>query len=100
LSVNEVYQDKGAEGDKAQWPAAVGWYLPKTRAVDPDRWRKARVPPAVSLLEIALSLLDQARLWGVPHRCVADADDGDDPHFPIGSEARQERYVVGVRADF
>jgi len=45
--------------------------------------------------------LDQARVWGVPHRCVvADAGDGDNPHFLAGLEARQERYVMGVCADF
>ena len=67
------------------------------------RW-KARVPPAVSFQtkpEIAFSLLDQARMWEVPDRCVvAAADYGDNPHFLAGLEARQERNVVGVRADF
>jgi SRSO17 transposase len=89
---------------QATWPVAVGLYLPKAWAEEPERRRKARVPPAVSFQtkpEIALSLLDQARTWEVPHWCVvADADYGDNPHFLAGLEARQERYVVGVRADF
>jgi SRSO17 transposase len=88
---------------QAGWPVAVQWYLPRTWATDPERRQQARVPAHVAFQtkpEIALQLLDQARAWGVPHRgVVADADDGDNPHFRAGLEARQERYVVGVRAD-
>jgi hypothetical protein len=51
--------------------------------------------------EIALMLRDQARQWGIPHRCVvADADYGDNPNFLARLEAWPERYVVGVRVDF
>jgi SRSO17 transposase len=66
--------------------------------------QKARVSEAVTFQtkpDIALALLDQARAWGVPHHCVvADADYGANPHFLMGLAARQEGYVVGVRADF
>jgi SRSO17 transposase len=89
---------------QAMWPVAVQLYLPRAWAEEPERRQQARVPAAVTFQtkpEIAPQLLDQARAWGVPHRCVvADADDGDNPNFLTGLEARQERYVVAVRTDF
>jgi hypothetical protein len=88
---------------QATWPVEVRLYLPKSWAEDPERRGKARVPADVSVQTkpaIALRLLDQARAWGVPHRgVVAAADDGDNPPFLAALAARQERYVVAVRAD-
>jgi SRSO17 transposase len=89
---------------QASWPVAVRLYLPQAWAEEPARRGQARVPEEVTFRtkpEIALELLDQARAWGVPHRCVvADADYGDNPHFLAGLESRQEHFVVSVRADF
>src|SRR6266699_3308983 len=94
----------GYSDPQASWPVAVRVSLPQEWTDDPERWRRARVPADVSCQtkpQRALALLDQARAWGVPHRCVvADADYGDNPNFLAGLEARRERYVVGVRADF
>src|SRR5262245_8334977 len=89
---------------QALWPVAVRLYLPQAWAEDFERRGNARVPDEVTFQtkpEIAVALLDQARAWGVPHRCVvADAGYGDNPAFLAALEARQERYVMGVCADF
>jgi SRSO17 transposase len=99
IAVTCCYTDR-----QATWPVAVRLYLPKTWAQDPARRQRTRVPAAIPFQtkpEIALALLDQARDWGVPHRCVvADADYGGNPNFLAGLEARQEAYVVAVRTDF
>jgi SRSO17 transposase len=99
LAVTCCYTDP-----QATWPVTGRLYLPKAGADDPERRRHARIPDQVPFQtkpEIALALLEQARAWCVPyHGVVADADDGDTPHFLAGLEARQEHYVVGVRADF
>jgi SRSO17 transposase len=86
------------------WPVATRLYLPKAWANDPVRRKQAHVPDAIQFqtkAEIALDLLDQARAWGVRHRCVvSDADYGDNPRFLDGLEERHEPYVAAVRSDF
>jgi SRSO17 transposase len=46
---------------QATWPLAVRLYVPRARV-------PAEVPFQIEP-EIGLKLLDQARAWGVPHRC-------------------------------
>jgi SRSO17 transposase len=55
---------------QATWPVAVRLYLPQAWAHHPERRRQARVPteiPFQTKPEIALQLLDQARVWGHRH---------------------------------
>jgi SRSO17 transposase len=86
------------------WPVATRLYLPKAWGAEALRRQAAQVPDAVTFQTkpaIGLDLIDQANAWGVRHACVvADAGYGDDPVFLSGLEARGERYVVAVRANF
>jgi SRSO17 transposase len=86
------------------WPVATRLYLPQGWAEDAERRKQAHVPEGVRFqtkAEIALALLDEANACGVSHACVTcDADYGDNPNFLNGLEARQERHVVAVRANF
>ncbi len=86
------------------WPVSTRLYLPQEWAQDRERREKARVPETIRFqtkAEIALDLVDQATARGVRHAAVvADSDYGDNPAFLDGLEAQQERYVVGVRANF
>jgi SRSO17 transposase len=86
------------------WPVATRLYLPQTWTKDSDRRKKAHIPPDITFQTkagIALGLLDQAKAWGIPHRCVVvDADYVDNPTFLNGLAERRERCVVAVRANF
>jgi SRSO17 transposase len=86
------------------WPVATRLYLPQGWAEDEQRRKQAHVPEAVifqTKAEIALALLDEAKVCGIRHTCVTgDADYGDNPNFLNGLEQRGERHVVAVRATF
>ena len=86
------------------WPVGTRLYLPKDWTDDRERCDEVYVPEAVvfqTKAEIALDLLDQARVMGVRHSALtADAEFGDDPGFLDALEQRHETYVVDVRKDF
>ncbi len=86
------------------WPVVGRLYLPEVWANDDKRRAKAKVPKEVKFqtkVEIALTLLDQAKAWTIPHEAVtADSNYGDNPNFLSGLETRGEPYVVAVARDF
>jgi SRSO17 transposase len=86
------------------WPLSAQLYLPEAWATDTARRSKVHVPAEIAFQTkpaLALTLVDQAREWGVPFAwVVADASYGDNPSFLQGLEARQIAYVVGVSSTF
>lgn len=86
------------------WPVTARLYLPEAWAAEEARRVKVHVPTDVAFHtkpELALTLMDQARAWGVPFAwVVADAGYGENPTFLQGLEARQVAYVVGVSSSF
>lgn len=86
------------------WPVTARLYLPEAWATDAVRRSKVHVPAEVAFQtkpELALALVDQARVWGVPFAwVVADAGYGDNPAFLQGLTDRQVAYVVGVSSSF
>ena len=87
------------------WPVSGRVYLPEEGwAYDLERRQQAHVPEEVEFRkkpEIALSLADLSREWGVPFGfVVADSGYGDNPEFLKGLQKRGVSYVVAVEGTF
>ena len=100
----EYVADEPKSSSPLHWPSGARLYLPKGWTDDGARRQRAHIPAELEFktkLEIALGLLDQAKLWGVPFEVVvADAGYGDNPNFLDGLEERNVRYVCGVERSF
>jgi SRSO17 transposase len=86
------------------WPALGRLYLPQDGCRDERRRLAAQIPAEVTCQtkpEIALSLIDEATVAGIPfHLIGADGGYGDHPNFLAGLEARDLGYVVAVACNF
>jgi len=86
------------------WPVNAQLCLPEEWAKDRERRERAHVPEEVhfrSKPQIALSLVDLSREWGVPFGVVvADSGYGKYPMFLGGLEQRELPYVCGVESTF
>jgi SRSO17 transposase len=96
--------DEPTSSAPVHWPITAQLSLPEAWAIDLARRRKVHVPADVAFQtkpELALTLVDQARSWGVPFAwVVADAGYGDTPTFLQGLDERHAAYVVGISSTF
>ena len=108
VSVHYV-ADEPTSRAPVHWPLTARLYLPEGWATDAARRSKVHVPAEVAFQtkpELALTLVDQARMWGVPFATVvADAGYGDNPAFLQGLDEPAaplrgggEQYVRGAPA--
>jgi SRSO17 transposase len=100
----EYVADEPESSRPLHWPVSAQLYLPERWANDPERRERSHVPEEVifrSKPQIALSLVDLSREWGVPFEVVvADSGYGKYPSFLGGLEERKLSYVCGVESTF
>jgi SRSO17 transposase len=100
----EYLADDPASSTPFHWPVSAQLFLPESWAQDAQRRKQAQVPEQIiqqTKPEIALGLLDRAKLWGVPiGAVVADAGYGDNPNFLHGLDDRQVPYICAVESTF
>jgi SRSO17 transposase len=100
----EFLADDPASSTPFHWPVSAQLFLPELWAQDAERCKQAQVPEEITEQtkpEIALGLLDRARLWGVPIQAVVvDAGYGDNPNFLRGLDERQVPYACAVQSTF
>ncbi len=100
----EYLADDAASSTPFHWPVSAQLFLPESWVADAKRRKRTHVPAELgkqSKPQIALSLLDRARAWGIPIQAVVvDAGYGDNPNFLLGLDERQLPYVCGVQSTF
>jgi len=100
----EYLADDPASSTPFHFPISAQLFLSESWTQDAERRQQARVPQQIEQQtkpEIALGLLDRARLWGVPIQAVVvDAGYGDNPNFLQGLDERQVPYVCAVQSTF
>jgi SRSO17 transposase len=100
----EYVADEPESSRPLHWPVSGRLYLPEGWAKDRERRERAHVPEEVGFRikpQLALSLVDLSREWGVPSEVVvADSGYGKYPSFLGGLEEREVAYVCGVESTF
>jgi SRSO17 transposase len=100
----EYLADDPASSTPFHFPVSAQLFLPESWTQDAERRKQAQVPEEIiqqTKPEIALSLLDRARQWGVPvGAVVVDAGYGDNPNFLRGLDERQVPYICAVESTF
>ena len=100
----EYVADEPESPRPLHWPVSGRLYLPEEWANDRERRGISHVPGGVifrSKPNVALSLVDLSREWGVPFEMVvADSGYGKYPGFLGGLEERELSYVCGVESTF